>query len=117
MTEQNTTTDGQAVETSVETTAKLYPTKADAEAAKPSDAPKSLKPMEVSKNGTVVGWVLCRGYDHGLSIAARLDGYTISTGVKQVPVTKEAAAAKVLEMSDDEFKALVAARRAAAKKS
>lgn len=98
---------------------KIYPTKADAEAAAAAltDRPKSLKAMELSKNGTVVGWVMCRGYSHGLEQAARIEGYSLSTGVKAAPITKEAAAAKVLEMSDDEFRALVAARKAAAKKS
>ena len=42
----------------------------EAEAAKPADAHEELKALEVSKGGTVVGWVLCRGYDHGLSICA-----------------------------------------------
>jgi hypothetical protein len=120
MTEQNTNTDqgtqGQDQGSAVDTTpAKVYPTKAEAEAAKPTDAPKSLKPMEVRKNGTVVGWVLARGYDHGLSTVARIEGFTVSTGAKAVVVTKEVVAAKVMEMSDDEFKALIAARKAAKK--
>jgi hypothetical protein len=88
--------------------AKVYPDKASAEAAKPADAPKSLKPMEVSKAGTSVGWVLCRGYDHGLSIAARIDGYTISTGTKAAaaPLTVEAAAAKLAGLDDAALAAL-----------
>ena len=96
--------------------AKVYASKAEAEAARPTNAPKSLKPMEVSKGGAVVGWVLARGYDHGLAVVARTEGYSVGTGVKAAVVTVEAAKAKVLEMSDDEFKALVAARKAAAKK-
>ena len=40
------------------TPAKVYPTKADADAARPANASKALRPFEVSKNGTTVGWVL-----------------------------------------------------------
>ena len=38
--------------------------------------------MEVSKGGAVVGWVLARGYDNGLAVAARTEGYSVGTGVK-----------------------------------
>jgi hypothetical protein len=123
MTEQNTQDQGTqdqantSANGAVDTPAKMYPTKETAEASRPTDAPKSLKPMEVSKGGTVVGWVLARGYDHGLSIVARIDGYTVSTGKAVAVVSKEMVSAKVLEMSDDEFKQLVQARKAAAKKS
>jgi hypothetical protein len=97
------------------TPAKLYATKAEAEANKPTDATKSHKPYEVSKGGAAVGWIWARGYDHGLAVVARIDGYSISTGKPVAVVTKEVLQAKVMEMSDDEFKALVAARKAAAK--
>src|SRR5262249_38648216 len=79
------------------TPVKIYATKDEAEKAKPSDAPKSLRAYEVSKAGAVVGWVLGRGYDHALATVARIDGYTVSTGVKQAPVTKEAVAAKLAD--------------------
>src|SRR4051794_34042919 len=82
--------------------AKLYAMKAEAEAAKPTDAPKSLKPFEVCKAGVSVGWVLARGYDHGLATVARIDGYTVSTGGTTAPVTKEVVAAKLATFSDDE---------------
>jgi hypothetical protein len=93
----------------------LYATRAETEANKPADAPKGMRPFEVSKGGVVIGWINARGYDHGLAMLARLDGYTVSTGAKTAPVTKELVTAKVMEMSDDEFKALIAARKAAAK--
>jgi hypothetical protein len=96
------------------TPVKLYATKDEA-AAKLADAAKSLRPFEVSKAGAVVGWGLGRGYDYALATVARIDGYSVGTGVKQAPVTKEVVTAKVMEMSDDEFKTLVAARKAAAK--
>jgi hypothetical protein len=99
--------------TEADTTVKMYATKAEAEANKPTQLGKK-RLFEVAKDGTA-RWVWANGYDHALASAARVDGYTVSTGVKQAPVTKEAAAAKVMEMSDDEFKALVAARKAAAK--
>jgi hypothetical protein len=98
-----------------DTAPRMYASKAEAESARPTDASKSLKPFEVSKAGVVVGWVLARGYDHGLATLARIDGYSVGTGTKAAPVTKEVVTAKVMEMSDDEFKALVAARKAAAK--
>jgi hypothetical protein len=111
MSDQNTTATEQAVETNGEATAKLYATKAEAEAAKPADAPKSLKPFEVFKAGVSVGWVLARGYDHGLAILARIDGYHLSTGKAVAPVTKVAVAAKLAEFTDDELKALGLTRK------
>jgi hypothetical protein len=116
MSDQNTTaadqsTQAQANGATADTPAKMYATKAECEAAKASDAPKSLKPMEVSKAGTVVGWVLARGYDHALATVARIDGYTVSTGVKQAPVTKETVAAKLAEFTDDELAAMGLSRK------
>jgi hypothetical protein len=111
MSDQNTTATEQAVETNGEATAKLYATKAEAEAARPADAPKSLKPFEVLHNGTSKGWVMARGYDNALSIVARIDGYTVSTGTKAAPVTKEAVAAKLSEFTDDELRALGLTRK------
>jgi hypothetical protein len=96
------------------TVAKLYATRAEAESNKPTDASKSLRAFEVLHNGTSKGWVLARGHANAIEQAARLDGYTATTG-GSTAVSKEAAAAKVMEMSDDEWKALVAARKAAAR--
>src|SRR5260370_10030347 len=93
------------------TPVKLYTSKADAEAARPADAPKSLKPFEVTKNGTAVGWVLARGYDHGLATVARIDGYTVSLGGKTAPVTKEAGAAQLATFTDDELAAMGLSRK------
>jgi hypothetical protein len=101
-----TTTTDSAAATDTEATAKLYATKAEAEAAKPTDAPKSLKPFEMLHNGTSKGWVMARGYDNALSIVARIDGWTASTGVKAAVVTKEAVAAKLAAFSDDELAAM-----------
>jgi hypothetical protein len=121
MADTNTTaeqgTQVQANGATEDTPAKLYATKAEAETNKPVDAPKSAKPFEVTVNGTVAGWVIARGYDNALALWARTQGATVSTGTNTAPVTKEVVNAKVMEMSDDEFKALVAARKAAAKKS
>jgi hypothetical protein len=108
--DQGTQAQVQANGATADTPAKLYATKAEAEAAKPSDAPKSLKPMEVSKAGTVVGWVLGRGYDHALAQTARINGYTVSTG-NTPPVTKEAVAARLSEFSDDELAAMGLTRK------
>jgi hypothetical protein len=92
------------------TPAKLYQTKADAEAAKPADAPKSLKPYEVTKAGASAGWVLARGYDHRLATVARIDGYSLSAGNTK-EVSKEAVAAKLATFSDDELAALGLSRK------
>jgi hypothetical protein len=85
-----------------EAVAKLYATRAECEAAKPADAAKSAKPFEVLHSGTSKGWVPARGYDNALSIVARIDGYTVSTG-NTAAVTKEAVAAKLSEFTDDEL--------------
>jgi len=82
-----------------------------AEADKPADASKALRAFEVCKKGTSVGWVLARGYDNAITIAARLlDGYTASTG-NTAPVTKEVVAAKIATFTDDELAALGLTRK------
>jgi hypothetical protein len=106
-TQQDQGTQAQAPATDA-TPPKLYATKDEAEAAKPADAPKSLKPFEVTKGGAAVGWVLARGYDHGLATVARIDGYAVSTGKAAAPVTKDAVAGFLASMSDDERAALIA---------
>src|SRR5262245_29912989 len=111
MSELNTS-EQTTVETNGEATVKLYATKAECEAAKPSDAPKSLKAFEVAKDGAVVGWMLGRGYDPCLAALARRDGYSVSTGNTK-EVTKEAVAAKLAEFTDEELKALGLQRKKA----
>src|SRR4051794_15055796 len=108
-TDQGTTSTDQAT-VATEAAPRLYASKAEAESNKPADAPKSLKPFEVSKAGAVVGWVLARGYDNALSIVARLDGYSVSTGTSAV-VTKEVVAAKLAEFTDDELAAMGLSRK------
>jgi hypothetical protein len=120
MSEQNTTTSEQGtVETNgeaTEATFKLYATKAECEANKPTgDAPKSLKPFEVSKGGAVVGWLWARGYDNAVALVARRDGYTSSLGAKAAPVTKEAVAAKLATFTDEELAAMGLSRKKAKK--
>jgi hypothetical protein len=117
MSEQNTTTTDQAtVETNGEATVpcKMYATRSEAEANKPTDAPKSLKVFEVSKDGGVLGFMLGRGYDPCLAALARKDGYAVSLG-SSAPVTKEAVAAKLPEFTDDELAAMGLSRKKAKK--
>jgi hypothetical protein len=97
------------------TPAKMYATRAEAEANKPADATKSHKPYEVSKGGAAVGWIWARGYDNALALTARIDGYSVSTGGKVAPVTKEVVASKLAEFSDDELQALGLSRKKAKK--
>jgi hypothetical protein len=93
----------------------LHATKAEADAAKPIGAPKGMRAFECKKAGTVIGWLNGRGYDHCLSQLAKMDGYSVSTGNARAPITKEQAIAKVLGLSDDEFKSLLVQRKAAKK--
>jgi hypothetical protein len=111
MNETNTTEQATVETNSEATVAKVYATKAATEAAKPADAPKSLKPFEVFKAGVSVGWVLARGHDHGLATLARIDGYSLSTGTKTARVTKEAVAAKLVEFTDEELAAMGLSRK------
>jgi hypothetical protein len=111
-TTQDQGTQGQATDQATDSTpVKVYASRAEAEAAKPADAPKGMRPFEVSKAGTVVGWINGRGYDHCLAQLARLDGYSVSLGGRTAPVTKETVAAKLAEFSDDELAALGLSRK------
>jgi hypothetical protein len=85
---------------------KIFATRSEAEAAKPAKGSKHLKPFEAKRNGTVIGWVLARGYENGLSILARIDGYTVSTGPKQI--AKDAIADALASMTDADRAALLA---------
>jgi hypothetical protein len=55
--------------------------------------------------------VLARGYDHGLALVARIDGYSLSTGKATAPVTREAVAAKLAEFTDEELAAMGLTRK------
>src|SRR5262249_48733071 len=59
----------------------------------------------------VVEWVLARGYDHGLAVVAKLEGFAVSMGGKTVPVTKEVVAARLQEFTDDELAAMGLTRK------
>jgi hypothetical protein len=118
MSEQNTTVadQGTQVQTQApsangtdEAVSKLYATKAEAEAAKPTNMGKK-RLFEVTKDGTS-RWGWCNGYDHILATAARADGYTASLGGKAKEVTKEAVAAKLAMFSDDELAAMGLTRK------
>jgi hypothetical protein len=116
---ENTESKGQEQEQGQEQgQVKLFSTKEECEAAKPTGdgVAKNLRPFEVSKAGTAVGWVLARGYDHGLAMVARLEGYTVSLGNKSAPVTKEAVAAKLAEFTDDELAAMGLSRKKGGKR-
>ena len=109
MTEQNTTT----TQASDEGTTKLYPSKAECEQNKPQDASKGHKPYQVSKGGSVVGWLWARGYDNALALTARAEGFTVSTGRAPLTVTKEVVASKLSEFSDEELAAMGLVRKPA----
>ena len=90
---------------------KLFATREEALAAVPANPPKNTRAFEITVKGEVKGWILAIGYDPAISRAAQLDGYTVSTGTKTQPVTKEAVAAKLAEFSDDELLAMGLSRR------
>jgi hypothetical protein len=92
------------------TPAKLYQTKAEAEANKPADATKNHRVFEVAKSGTTAGFIWARGYDNALALVARLDGYSASLG-NSPAVTKEAVAAKLATFTDDELAAMGLSRK------
>ncbi len=91
--------------------AKLYPTRAECEAAKPADATKNYRVFEVLLNGTSKGWLWARGYDNALARAARADGYTVSIGKATAPITEEAVAVELATFTDDELAAMGLARK------
>ena len=90
---------------------KMYATRAECEANKPTDATKNHKVFEVAKAGATVGFIWARGYDNALACTARLEGFTASLGGKTAPVTKEAVAAKLASFTDDELTALGLTRK------
>jgi len=111
MSDQNTSTtaadqatERQATETEV---AKLYATRAEVEANKLADAPKSLKVFAASKNGTAIGYLWGRGYADTLAALARKDGYAVSLGTSKL-LTKESLTAALEAMSADERAAFLA---------
>jgi hypothetical protein len=114
----NQTNDGGAVATTTPANNNgLFATKAEAEATRPANASKALRAFQVTKGTTILGWCLARGHANAIEQVARaVDAYSASTGQPKAAVTVEAAAAKVLEMDDAQWKALLAARKAAGKK-
>jgi hypothetical protein len=84
-----------------------------AQAAITKTMAKNTRPMEVTKNGTVLGWMLAAGYGGGLAALARKEGYSLSAGKTTAPPTREQVQAAAVNFTDDEWKALLAARKAA----
>jgi hypothetical protein len=92
------------------TPAKLYATKAEAQADKPANAPENLRPFEVMHNGISKGWVLARWTAHAIEQVARLDGYSASVGGGK-EVTKDMVAAKLALFTDAELEAMGLSRK------
>ncbi len=113
MSDTTTTTDATATATPAAaalppTPTKVYPTKAEAEANKPSDASKAHRVYEVRKGGTTAGFLWARDYDNAISRVAKLDGYSARLGDGKA-VTKDQLAAGLAAMSDADRAALLAA--------
>src|SRR5947209_3095303 len=87
-----------------DTPAKLYATRAEAEANKPADLGKKRLYCVTRPDGSTC-WLWSDGYASAAHTVARTDGYTVSLGAKTVPVTKEVVAAKLVEFTDDELAA------------
>jgi hypothetical protein len=75
----------------------------------------TLKVYQVTLRGVFRGFTTARVYDPCLAALARLDGYSVSVSSRAAVVTKEMAVAAAVDLSDEDFKALLAARKAAGK--
>jgi hypothetical protein len=106
------TTNGQATD-AAGTLVMMWATKDEADSNKPKGATKAHKPYQVSKAGAVTGWIWARGYDNALALAAKAEGFSVSTGRPPVAVTKEVIAAKLATLSDDELWAMGLTRKPA----
>lgn len=102
-------TDATATAADDTTPVRIFATKAEADAARPADAAKGTRAYEATKAGTVLGWINARSYDAGLAALARKDGYSLSTGGKEV--TKETIAARLASFTDDELAAMGLTRK------
>ncbi len=58
----------------------MWATKDEADSNKPKGVTKAHKPYQVSKAGAVTGWIWARGYDNALALAAKAEGFSVSTG-------------------------------------
>jgi hypothetical protein len=117
MSDQNTAaadqgTQAQADGATADTTAKLYATRAEAEANKPADLGKKRLYCVTRPDGRTC-WLWSDGYARAAHAVARADGYAVSLGGKVAPVTKESVAAKLAEFTDDELAALGLSRKLA----
>ncbi len=103
---ENTTEQATTEQANQATPCVLYTTRAEAEANKPADAPKSLRVYEVRKKALVAGYIWARGYDPGLAALARMDGYSLSTS-SSAPITRETVANALANMTDEDRAILI----------
>src|ERR671932_202650 len=88
-------------------------TKEAAEQDRPTEGKVSakLRVHTLTKGGEVVGYTLARSGTGALANVARRDGYSASVTDKQARVSKEAVAAMLAELSDEELAALGVTRK------
>ena len=94
-----------AVETPEVAPVKLFPSRSEAEANKPAEAAKSLRVFELLKAGKSLGYLWARSYESALSVGGRMENYSV-TAANSKPISKEAVAAKLAELTDDELAAM-----------
>lgn len=97
-------------ETSTDTMAKVYATREECEAAKPTELGKKKLYCVTRPDGSTC-WLWTDGYASAAYTVARIDGYTVSTAGKTKEVTKEAVAAKLASFTDEELQALGLSRK------
>jgi len=107
-----TTTDG-TNNGATDSTAKIFATKAEAEANKPDPLGKK-KLFSVTRPDGTTRWTWSPGYTNAAAEIAREDGYMVSTGTAK-EVTREQVAAKLATFTDDELAAMGLSRKKAKK--
>jgi hypothetical protein len=84
---------------------KLYGTRAEADAAKPANAPKRIKLFEVLQHGKSLGFIWTDGHAGAIVVAAREAGYTATLADKKGGgfFTREMLAGRVAALRDEEL--------------
>jgi hypothetical protein len=101
-----TTDNGTVQDNGTQEVSKVYSTRAEAEANKPTEGKKRL--FAVTKDG-VVRYLWSNGYVNAIDACARADGYTAALAGKEITV--EAAAARLANLDDATLAALGLTRR------
>lgn len=91
----------------------LFPTLADAQAAKPEGGKQRV--FEVFKGAASLGFTWGSNVNDAIVTAARADGFAAKAAGGKGPVTKERVAERLAEFTDDELAAMGLSRKKAKK--